>query len=83
MSVGEAPERFGCGNAVTSREALRREVVDVLRLDGSSLACLVLDKVEFLGPPYPQLPPDFRATQNPKDYPKGSLPQIESLFPRG
>lgn len=83
MSISKAWERFGYGNGVTSFDSLKRKVVDVLGLDGDNLTCLVLDAVELLDRPYPQLPPNFKATQNPKDYPVGSLPQIESRFLSG
>jgi hypothetical protein len=82
MSIDRACERFGYGNGVVSFEALRRKVVDVLHLDGDNLTCLVLDDVEFLDLPYPQLPPTFKPNKNPKSYAIGSLPEIESRFLR-
>jgi hypothetical protein len=41
----------------------------------------VCDEVKILDrQEYPLLPADFRATNNPKDYPEGSQPNIESAF---
>ncbi len=81
MSIREAWEHFGVRNGVTSYEELRRKAVDVLKVTDDSINCLVLDDVEILDPgAYPQLRPDFVATQNPKDFPEGSLPYIESSF---
>lgn len=81
MSIREAWERFGFRNGVTSYEELRRKAVDVLRVTDDTINCLVLDEVEILDPgAYPQLSPDFVATQNPKDFPEGSLPYIETSF---
>ncbi len=81
MAIREAWERFGIRNGVTSYETLRSKAVDVLEVTGDTLNCLVLDEVEILDPgAYPQLSPDFVATQNPKDFLEGSLPDIESAF---
>ncbi len=81
MSISEAWERFGVANGATSYEDFRRKVADVLGLSSDTLTCLVCDDVQLLDPQeYPQLPPNFRATQNPKDYSEGSLPEIESSF---
>ena len=81
MSICEAWEPFGLGNGVTSYEDLKRKLVDVLRLNDDILIRLVLDEVKLLQPrEYPLLPPNFRATQSPKDYREGSLPNIESSF---
>ena len=80
MSISEAWKTFGYGNGVLSCEELRRQAVDVLHLASDTLACLVLDEVRFLDEPYPPLPLTFKATNNPKDYREGSLPDIESRF---
>ena len=81
MSIREAWEYFGVRNGVTSYEELRRKATDILEVSDDTLNCLVLDEVEILDPgEYLQLPTNFVATQNPKDYPEGSLPQIESSF---
>jgi hypothetical protein len=81
MSIREAWEYFSIRNGVSTYEELRRKATDILEVSDDTLNCLVLDEVEVLDPEeYPQLPPDFVATQNPKDYLEGSLPQIESSF---
>jgi hypothetical protein len=81
MPIRQAWQLFGMRNGVTSYQELRRKEVDVLGVTDDTLNCLVLDEVEILEPgEYPQLSPDFVATQNPKDFPEGSLPQIESSF---
>ena len=82
MSTREAWDTFGIANGVTSYEALTHKVIAVLRVDDDNINCLVCGEVQILDPvKYPQLPEDFRATQNPKDYSEGDLPQIESVFP--
>jgi hypothetical protein len=81
MSMSEAWEQFGVGNGVASYENLRRKAFDVLGNTGEILNCLVCDEVKILDrQEYPLLPADFRATNNPKDYPEGSQPNIESAF---
>jgi hypothetical protein len=84
MSIREAWDHFGDRNGVTSYENLRLKVADVLGLVDDTINCLVLDEVVILDPQeYPRLPSNFGATQNPKDFWEGSLPQIESSFPSG